>query len=222
MSPLVQFYPSRMASPMAARTPQAQSATQIHHLYVDQQNTLPQLKAQFPKFRWVYSKVLQLVLRILDANFKSFFGLRKKGDPKAKPPRFKGQQFFTTLKYNQSGFQLREDLLTLSHKHPSKIPLVFQLPYLPAGTIKQVELYRDPWTQHWFVSFNCHMELPAYFDNGLYQAFDAGIQNLVSAVNSQGKFLQIPNRRPDKYWRRKLAAVQTKRDRCKQFSRKWH
>ena len=128
--------------------------------YVDQQNALPQLKAQHPEFRWVYSKVLQLVLRTLDANFKSLFGLRKRGDPKAKPLRFKGQQFFTTLKYNQSGFQLREGILTLSHKHPSKIALAFWLPYLPAGTIKQVELYHEPRTDRWFVSFNCQVELP--------------------------------------------------------------
>ncbi len=190
--------------------------------YMDQQNALPQLKAQHPEFRWVYSKVLQIVLRTLDANFKSFFGLRKRGDPKAKPPRFKGKQFFTTLKYNQSGFQLREGILTLSHKHPSKVVLAFRLPYLPAGTIKQVELYHEPRTNRWFVSFNCLVELPPYFDNELYQAFDAGIHNIVSAVNSQGKFLQIPNRRPEKYWRRKFATVQTKRDHCKQYSRKWH
>jgi len=139
-----------------------------HYLtYMDQQNALPQLKAQFPEFKWVYSKTLQLVLRTLDADFKSYFGLRKRGDPNAKPPRFKGKHFFTTLKYNQSGFQLRDGILTLSHKHPSKLSLAFRLPYLPFGTIRQVELYQDHRTQYWFVSFNCQVEIPIYFDNGL-------------------------------------------------------
>ena len=72
------------------------------------------------------------------------------------------------------------------------------------------------------MSFNCQVVVPEYYDNGMYQAFDAGIDNIVSAINSQGKFLQIKNRRPDKYWRKKIAKVQSKRDQCKQFSRKWY
>jgi putative transposase len=102
------------------------------------------------------------------------------------------------------------------------VPLAFQLPYLPAGNVKQLEIYREARTNQWYVSFNCKVEVPAYHDNGLYQAFDAGISNIVSAINSQGKFLQIKNRRPDKYWRKKIAEVQAKRDHCKQFSHKWH
>ena len=189
--------------------------------YLEQQNTLPQLKERFPEYRWVYSKVLQMVLRTLDADYKSFYSLWKNGAPNAKPPRFKGKRFFTTLKYNQSGFQVRQEVLTLSHNHPSNVKLAFQLPYLPTGMIKQVELYHDRRTKHWFVSFNCQVKVLEYYDNGLYQAFDTGINNIVSAVNSQGKFLQIKNRRPEKYWRPKIAAVMAKRDRCKKFSRRW-
>ncbi len=65
--------------------------------YLEQQNALPQLKERVPAFRWVYSKVLQLVLHTLDANYKTFFSLRRNGDPKANPPRLKGIKFFTTL-----------------------------------------------------------------------------------------------------------------------------
>ena len=89
--------------------------------YLEQQNALPQLKARFPEYRWVYSKVLQLVLRTLNADFKSFVSLRKNGDLTANPPRFKGKCFFTTLKYNQSGFKVRDGVLTLSHNYPSKV-----------------------------------------------------------------------------------------------------
>jgi putative transposase len=189
--------------------------------YLEQQNTLPQLKERVPELRWVYSKVLQMVLRTLDADYKSFFSLWRNGDPKARPPRFKGKQFFTTLKYNQSGFQVRQGVLTLSHKHPSQVSLSFHLPYLPAGTIKQVELYYDRRTNQWFVSFNCQVEIFTYYDNGLYQAFDTGIEKIISAINSQGNFLQMKNRRPEKYWRPKMIAVMTKRDRCQKLSRRW-
>ncbi|HMF34379.1 MAG TPA: helix-turn-helix domain-containing protein, partial [Candidatus Lokiarchaeia archaeon] len=59
--------------------------------YTDQQNELPAIKAKYPEYKWVYSKVLQMTLRKLDADFKSFFALIKV-DPTARPPRFKGKQ----------------------------------------------------------------------------------------------------------------------------------
>jgi putative transposase len=191
-----------------------------YRTYLEQQNALPQLKDRVPELRWVYSKVLQMVLRTLDADYKSFFSLWRNGDPNARPPRFKGKHFFTTLKYNQSGFQMRQGILILSHKHPSRVVLAFPLPYLPAGTIKQVELYQDQRTKHWWVSFNCQVAVLTYYDNGLYQAFDTGIENIVLALNSQGRFLQVKNRRPEKYWRPKIAAVMAKRDRCQKGSRR--
>ncbi|MBD3215115.1 MAG: helix-turn-helix domain-containing protein, partial [Candidatus Lokiarchaeota archaeon] len=48
--------------------------------YTRQQNKLPQIKRKYPEYRWVYSKVLQMVLRNLDGNYKSFFALWKNGD----------------------------------------------------------------------------------------------------------------------------------------------
>src|SRR3989344_3115712 len=61
--------------------------------YVKQQNDLPQLKNKFPEYTWVYSKVLQYTLKTLDADFKSFFALNKKGDKNARPPKYKGKKF---------------------------------------------------------------------------------------------------------------------------------
>ena len=48
--------------------------------YQDQQNALPDLKKRYPKYQWVYSKVLQSVLRTLDADYKSFMALLTNGD----------------------------------------------------------------------------------------------------------------------------------------------
>ncbi|MHA2334411.1 MAG: helix-turn-helix domain-containing protein [Candidatus Hodarchaeales archaeon] len=36
--------------------------------YQDQQNSLPALKKRYPEYKQVYSKVLQMVLKTLDAN----------------------------------------------------------------------------------------------------------------------------------------------------------
>ena len=189
--------------------------------YQDQQNGLPGLKKKFPEYKRVYSKVLQMVLKTLDANFKSFFKLWKKGDTSARTPRYRGKDYFFTLKYNQSGFKLVDDSLTLSHKHPSGVELTFHLPHVVAGDLKQVDLYRDRSSGKWFVSLVFEVVAPEYHDNGLYLAIDPGIINLVAATNSQSKHVLIKNRRPDKYWRPKIAEVQSKRDRCIKFSRRW-
>ena len=41
--------------------------------YTDQQNNLPSLKDKYPEYKLVYSKVLLMMLKKLDANYKSFF-----------------------------------------------------------------------------------------------------------------------------------------------------
>ena len=109
-----------------------------------------------------------------------------------------------------------------SHKHPSKTPLVFQLGYtIPVDSvIKQVDIYLDP-LKRWFVSITYQIEEQEYVDNGKYQAIDLGISNLVSAVNLDSKFVQIKNRRADLFWKKKLEEVQSKRDHCKKYSKKW-
>ncbi len=89
--------------------------------YLKQKNDLPKIKKKYPKYSWVYSKVLQIVLRRLDGDYKSFFALRKNGDKKAKPPKFKGRKHFTTMKYNQSGFKLGKGWIELFHNHPKTI-----------------------------------------------------------------------------------------------------
>jgi putative transposase len=196
-----------------------------HITYTKQQNDLPALKAQYPEYAWVYSKVLQMTLRRLDADYKSFFARWRRGDPQARPPRFKGPRFFTTLCYNQSGFTIDTDNQTIrfAHRHPSGIDLHFTLPWLPSlhGRVKQVEVFQDR-QRRWFVAITLEETPPAYVDNGRYQAIDLGIINLVTAVNLHGKFIQIQNRRADLYWKDKLREVQSRRDHCKKFSSKWH
>jgi putative transposase len=54
--------------------------------YRKQQNDLPAIKQRYPEYRWVYSKVLQYVLRTLAADYESFFSLRKHGYTEARPP----------------------------------------------------------------------------------------------------------------------------------------
>ncbi|MHA1452340.1 MAG: RNA-guided endonuclease InsQ/TnpB family protein [Promethearchaeota archaeon] len=190
--------------------------------YLNQQNQLPALKKQYPEYKWVYSKVLQGVLKKLDANYKSFFALWKRGDMKTRPPKFKGKKYFHTLTYNQSGFKHMGNTISFSHKHMSTTPLEFQLNYIIPidSTIKQVELFVDS-KERWFTSISYEVIEKEYVDNGKYQAIDLGISNLVSAVNLDSKFIQIKNKRADLFWKDKLAEVQSRRDHCKKYSTKW-
>ncbi|MFW9983550.1 MAG: RNA-guided endonuclease InsQ/TnpB family protein [Candidatus Odinarchaeota archaeon] len=192
--------------------------------YIQQQNALPTFKAQYPEYTWVYSKVLQMTLRRLDADYKSFFSRWSRGDSQARLPRFKGKNYFTTLCYNQSGFNLDVDhqRIRFAHRHPSGIELEFALPWLPPlnGIIKQVELFQDR-RHRWFVAITYEVPVPPYVDNGMYQAIDLGVINLVTAVNQKGKFVQIRNRRPDLYWKDKLREVQSRRDHCRKYSNRW-
>ena len=189
--------------------------------YNNQQNDLPKMKEKYPEYKWVYSKVLQMTLKKLDANYKSFFSLRNNGYEDAQPPRFKGKKHFFTLCYNQSGFSIKEKIITFSHKHPSKEKLSFELQYpIPEGKIKQVEVFLDT-QKKWFISITFEIEEPEYYDNGLYQALDLGITNLVSGVNLHGKFIQVKNLRADLYWRGKMEEIQSKRDHCKKHSKRW-
>ncbi|TFF98945.1 MAG: transposase [Promethearchaeota archaeon] len=191
--------------------------------YTTQQNELPEIKHKYPEYKWVYSKVLQMTLRNLDASYKSFFALWKSGDKNARPPRFKGKQYFTTLCYNQSGFDIENDIISFSHKHPSKTEISFDISHYPlkeeTKKIKQVEIFTKK--GKWFVSITYEFQEPKYIDNGKYQAIDLGVSNIISAVNLDGKFIQIKSRRVDLYWKNKLQEVQSKRDHCKKYSRRW-
>ncbi|MDD1673545.1 MAG: RNA-guided endonuclease TnpB family protein [Methanomicrobiales archaeon] len=75
-------------------------------------------------------------------------------------------------------------------------------------------------TERISISLVHDVEEKEYTDNGLYQAWDLGISKQVG-VNLEGKFIQVENPRPDKYWKKPLAEVQSRRDYCKKGSRKW-
>jgi putative transposase len=187
--------------------------------YRKQQNDLPETKRRYPEYGWVYSKVLQMVLRQLDADYKSFFALWKNGHKDARPPRFKGRRYFITMLYNQSGFSVERGKVTLSHFY-NDVSLEFKIPEkFEFEKVYQVAVYRDD--GDFCLSIVYEKEEKPYTDNGLYQAIDLGVNKIVTAVNSQGKFLEVKNQRPDKYWQPITEQLQSRRDHCRRGSRRW-
>jgi putative transposase len=187
--------------------------------YIKQQNELPKIKKKYPRYKSVNSKVLQMVLRTLDADFKSFFALRRNGDDSAMPPKFKGKSYFTTMTYNQSGFKVSKGSITLAHDY-NNVPLTFAIPErFRFGRVYQVSLFYDG--EAFYLSVVHEVPEKPYADNELYQAIDLGIDKTVTAVNTQGKFFEAKNPRPDKYWNPTIDAIQSRRDHCKKGSNKW-
>jgi putative transposase len=188
--------------------------------YIDQQNALPQLKKKFPRYQQVYSKVLQMTLKKVDAAYKSFFGLVKNGDTTARPPRFHGKNYFFTLCYNQSGFSIKKKSIKFSHKHPEMVKLIFSIPFDFTNTqVKQVEVFQDRYDLRFYVAVTFEQEISVYIDNGYYQAFDLGIIKH-TALNSSGKFLETTVKRPDKYWKQYIQSLQQRKDHCLKNSRR--
>ena len=189
--------------------------------YIDQQNALPLLKKLFPRYKQVYSKVLQMTLKKLDGAYRAFFGLQKNGDQTARPPTFRGRDYFFTLCYNQSGFKVSKNSICFSHQHPSKLPLEFSVPFDFTGhTFKQLEIFQETFGKRFYLAVTYEQEELPYTDNGLYQAFDLGTTEH-TAVNLHGKFLESIVKRPDKYWEPKVRSLQRRKDHCKRGSRRY-
>ncbi len=193
--------------------------------YTDQQNQLPELKEKYPKYNIVYSKTLQGVLKKLDANYKSFFALWKNGEKSARPPKFKGRKYLMTLPYNQSGFKLKNGVITFSHK-VNDISLSFDIGNICDGLqIKQVEIVNDdPYKAkgNFYITITYDVDqLEEYQDNGIYQAIDLGVSKIVTAINTQGKFFEVKTPRSDNYWNKKIDSVKSRRDHCKKNSNRW-
>lgn len=186
--------------------------------YNKQQNDLPDLKEKYPNYGWVYSKVLQSTLKKLDGSYKSFFSLWKNGETTARPPKFRGKGYFFTMNYNQSGFKLSDHKIRFSQSYKKDIPLEFDIHTPVFDNVKQVEISEN--NGKYFVSITYEVETPEYVDNGLYQAWDLGVTKQ-TGVNLEGRFTEIKNIRPDKYWEKPIAELQSRRDHCKKNSRKY-
>ena len=191
--------------------------------YTRQQNDLPAIKEKYPRYACVYSKVLQMVLRTLDADYKSFVVLRANGNKDAKPPGFKGKEYFTTMIYNQSGFRVQESRIVLAQYYRKDISLVFDISAdhvtRNLSRIYQIVVSHD--RGRYYLSIVHEVPEKPYENNGLYQAIDLGITKTITAVNMQGKFFEVKNPRPDSYWNPQTDAIQSRRDHCKKGSNKW-
>jgi putative transposase len=152
--------------------------------YVEQANQLGEIKAVRDDLNTVHSQVLQDVLKRLDKTFKAFFSRVKKGE-KAGFPRFKGENFFDSFCFPQSGFKLQGDKLTLSKIGTMRIRLSREI----VAKIKTCAIKRE--VDGWYVIFTAETEkeiLPKTFQS---VGVDVGLENFATLSNGE----QIENPR---------------------------
>jgi putative transposase len=118
-------------------------------------NLLPEWKKAEPKFKLVYSQVLQNVQMRVDLAFKAFFRRVKAKEKDVGYPRFKGKGRYDSMCYPQygNGVHLDGNLLSLSKIGQVKVELHREL----CGTPKTVCIRRTS-TGKWFATFSCACE----------------------------------------------------------------
>ena len=153
-----------------------------------QQAELVGIKAEFPEYKQVQSQVLQEVLLRIDTSFNNFFRRVKKGE-KPGYPRFKGQNWYDSFTYPQSGFSLSDtdkgnQKLKLSKIGKIKVKLHRAL----QGKIKTCTIKRE--LNKWYVCFSGEVEretLPKTYKN---IGIDVGIEKF--AALSDGTLIANP------------------------------
>lgn len=139
--------------------------------YIDQQNTLPEIKTDFQKE--VFSQVLQNVLKRLDRSFQNFF--RGNGYP-----RFKGRNRYDTFTYPQKGFEISDGKLILSKIGTIRL---FQHREIE-GKIKTCTIKKD--VDQWYVIFTTEIDrevrkVPVRTRTGV----DVGLESLLTLSNGE-------------------------------------
>jgi putative transposase len=173
------------------------------------QNLIPNLKVENPKLSKVYSKVLQMVNYTLHSNISSLVALKKRGK-KVGHLRYKGDGWYNTLNYNQSGFKVDQDH---SRLHLSKIGNIkIKLHQKIKGRVKAVVIKREG--RNWYAIIQADQEIMSLPETGKSVGIDVGLKAF--AVDSDGNSIENP-RYVEKSAKR-LAKYQRKLARCKKGS----
>jgi putative transposase len=152
--------------------------------YQSQQNQLPEIRSEREDIRGVHSQVLQDTLNKLSKAFDAFFRRVKTGETPGYP-RFKGQRFFNSFTYPQSGFRLEGDKLRLSKIDSVRLRLSRKI----EGKIKTCTIKRQ--VDGWFVIFTVEENQSRYLPKtGASVGIDVGLENF--ATLSTGEIIENP------------------------------
>ena len=144
------------------------------------QNYLLDLKVCYPRLNDVHSKVLQMENQKLFSNLASLSALKKRGH-KVGRLRFKGENWFKTFTYNQSGFTLvhvknKKGILSLSKIGDIPVKLHRKV----EGTIKSITVKKS--LGRWYCSIITDAKPQITCGSGEV-GLDVGIENYIFDSN---------------------------------------
>lgn len=160
---------------------------------------IPQWKrGDFPQFKDVYSKVAQMTNDTLWDNIKSLSALKKKGFRVGKL-RFKGQGWYNTLNYNQSGFKIDYDHKKIEF---SKIGIINAKIHREInGKVKGI-IIKHTNTNQWYACVQCNTESILLPRTGKVVGIDMGVTKFVH--DSDNHIIENP-----KYMQQSLVKLKT-------------
>ncbi|WP_198968520.1 RNA-guided endonuclease InsQ/TnpB family protein [Saccharolobus islandicus] len=145
----------------------------------DTQNMLKDLKIEGKEL--VYSKALQMVNNQLWYNINALHELKKKGK---KVGKLRYKKIMKTINYNQSGFKVEGDKLTLSKI--GEIKVLFHRPL--EGEVKGVIIKKS--STGWYAIFQVEVEKKPLEKTGKVVGIDLGVEKLVTT--SDGVVVENP------------------------------
>jgi len=156
------------------------------------QKQLLELKDEWEELKQVHSKVLQMVLKQLYDNLRSL-SERKKNGYKVGKLRYKGESWYKTFEYNQSGFKLEKTENRLDSLKLSKIgEIPIRVHREIEGEVKGVIIKRDS-SGDWYAIFQTEQEeseAVTSSESSETVGIDLGIEKFI--VDSDGNRIQHP------------------------------
>jgi putative transposase len=167
----------------------------------------------------------------LNGSFQSFFQLRKNNDPHARTPRERGERFFQVIP-GRSGFAVTEGVVHFAPQVFGKGVLAFPVPEycrakLADGKVKKFTLSRDEHDLRkpgrFWVSIVYEIPAPTVAPVGTGEEVYLSLGASSLGVLSKEGAHTVKLWRPDKHWKPKIEALETrlKNEKITKGSRKW-
>lgn len=152
----------------------------------DCHNLIPELKKENPRLDSVYSKVLQMVSQTLWGNIKGLSELKRNGRRIGKL-RFKGEGWYKTLNFNQSGFKVDTGHYKLSLSKIGEMRINLHRP-LPPGKIKGIIIKKEG--KRWYAVIQIETNNVVLPKTNRVVGIDVGVKSFV--VDSDANSFENP------------------------------
>ncbi|AYJ73948.1 putative transposase [Thermus phage phiLo] len=156
----------------------------------EQNNHLPEIRAEMPEYKRVHSQVLQDVIKRVDRAFKGFFRRLKAKKGKAGYPRFKGKGRYDSFTFPQAGttgVKLQEGGKRVLLYGIGSVKVKLHRPL--EGKIKTATVKREG--EHWYIIFVCEVEPRPLPPNDQAIGIDLGT-NPNFLITSEGEMVEAP------------------------------